>query len=194
MPRDYKTIKSELSTHSLNINSDAEFEFIFNLYHSKLLHIANNYVIKKEEAEEIVQEAFIKLWQKRRDLNLQPNKINDYLFIMVKNGCLDHLRKKKRQLSLHGPTQQIEDRINYNALSDDVATSIIAKELTEQIVQAIDLLPPRCKNVFVKSRVEGLNHKEISEKLQISTKTIESHMGKALKHMRFHLQEYLHLF
>ncbi|WP_276166464.1 RNA polymerase sigma-70 factor [Zobellia alginiliquefaciens] len=194
MPRDYKTIKSESYSHSLNINSDVEFEIIFKLYHSKLLHIAKSYVVEKEDAEEIVQETFIKLWQKRKLLTLQPNEISNYLFIMVKNGCLDYLRKKKRQLSLYGPAEQIEDSINYNALTDDVATDIIAKELAEQIRQAIELLPRKCQNVFVKSRVEGFNHKEISEKLQISTKTIESHIGKALKHMRFHLQEYLHLF
>ncbi|MCK0147228.1 RNA polymerase sigma-70 factor [Arenibacter sp. F26102] len=193
MPPKNENIKGE-SNYLLNINNNGEFDIIFKLYYPRLLLIANNYVASKEEAEEIVQEVFIKLWKNRSGINIKTNNINGYLFKMVKNGCLDYLRKSKRKLDLHGSHKQIEDALNYEALSDNDASDIIVDELAEQIRHAIDLLPEKCKDVFVKSRIDGLAHKDISEKLHISVKTVENHIGRAIKHMRFHLQDYLNLF
>lgn len=178
---------------NLNTLQDLQFEDIFNLYHDKLLTIAKNYVMQEEDAKEIVLDAFLKLWKKRKDRNIHSH-LSGYLFVMVKNACLDHLRKKSRQLDLHGRSEQIENWINYQALSDKGATDILKNELEDQIKTGIALLPEKCRNVFIKSRVDGLSHKDISEELEISVKTVENQISKALKHMRLHLQEYLHIF
>ncbi|UOB17137.1 RNA polymerase sigma-70 factor [Abyssalbus ytuae] len=190
---DNKHNNNETFIYCTNNINEVEFDTIFNLYYDKLLFIAKNYISRPEDAEEIVQDVFIKLWKKKKDLNININ-LNGYLFKMTKNACLDHLRKKSRQLQKHGHYEQIENWLNYNALSDNNASEIIQKELASQIIEAINILPEKCKHVFIKSRIEGLAHKDISEQLQISIKTVENHIGKALKHMRFHLQEFLHLF
>lgn len=173
--------------------NEESFKVVFELYYPKLLHIASHYISSSSDAEEVVQDVFLKLWKERKSLQITTN-FSGYLFTMTKNKCLDHLRKKSRQLKLHGSLEQIENWVNYKALSQTDTNSIIEKELYSQIQKAISLLPEKCKKVFIKSRLEGLAHKEISEELQISMKTVENHIGKALKHMRLHLQEFLHLF
>jgi len=163
------------------------FEVLFNLYRNKLLFIASQYISNTEDAEDIIQNVFIKVWKKR---DVKTN-LNAYLYKITKNACLDYLRAKKRKLSIDDNLTQLKAAINYTALSDDASTPIIEEELRPLILDSIDLLPKRCKDVFIKSRVEGLKHKEISNILNISTNTIENHLTKAVKHMRFYLKNHL---
>jgi len=174
----------------INEGNVSAFEILFELYRSKLLYIASQYVTNKEDAEGIIQNVFIKIWTKK---NIQTN-INGYLYSVTKNACLDFLRSKKQQLHLDNNLSQLEASINYAALSDDSASLIIEKELNEAILNSIELLPPKCKDVFVKSRIEGLKHKEISNEMNISTKTVENHITKALKCLKVSLKEFLPLF
>ncbi|WP_242131154.1 RNA polymerase sigma-70 factor [Aestuariivivens marinum] len=163
------------------------FEVLFRLYRPKLLYIASQYITIKEDAEEIIQNVFMKVWSKK---DIKTN-LNGYLFSMTKNACLDYLRSKKQQLHLDNNLSQLEASINYVALSDDSASLLIEKELNEAILNAIDLLPPKCKDVFIKSRIEGLKHKDISSEMNISTNTIENHISKALKQLKIALREFL---
>ncbi len=182
------------SVISISDSSGANtFETLFKLYHAKLLHIAKNYLSSEEDAEEIVQDVFVKLWKKKKTLEIHSN-FNSYLFKMVRNACLDQLRKDKRKVKRWGQDAAIEQHINYLALSDEASSLIIEQELAAQIEAAIQLLPDKCKQVFIKSRVQGLAHKDISEELDISVKTVENHITRAIKHMKLHLQEFLHLF
>ena len=180
-------INNEKFINLINEGDVAAFEILFKLYRPKLIYIASQYISRKEDAEEIIQNVFIKVWSKK---NIQSN-LNGYLYSITKNACLDFLRSKKQQLHLDNNLSQLEAAINYTALSDDTASLIIEKELNEAILKSIALLPDKCKDVFVKSRLEGLKHKEISEKMNISTKTVENHITKALKHVRVSLQEFL---
>lgn len=174
----------------LNDGDVVAFEALFKLYRTKLLYIASQYIPNKQDAEEIIQNVFIKIWCKK---NIQTN-INGYLYSITKNACLDYLRTKKQQLHLENNLSQLEASVNYIALSDDSASLIIEKELNEAILNSIDLLPQKCKDVFVKSRIEGLKHKEISSEMNISTKTVENHITKALKHLKKSLREFLPFF
>lgn len=184
---DTSRINSKEFIDLINDGDVFAFEVLFKLYRSKLLYIATQYVSSKEDAEEIIQNVFLKVWTKK---NIQTN-INGYLYSITKNACLDHLRSKKQQLHLDNNLHQLEASINYNALSDDSSSLIIEKELNEAILKSIDLLPPKCKDVFVKSRIENLKHKEISVEMDISTKTVENHITKALKHLKVALKEFL---
>ncbi|GAA4271682.1 RNA polymerase sigma-70 factor [Aquimarina gracilis] len=176
---------------NINEGNEDAFKILFDLYYGKLLFFAQSYTSSKEDAEEIVQDVFVKAWKHRKKIS---TNINGYLFKITKNACLDYLRSKKYKLSKSTNTLQLEALINHNALTDKNATSIIEKELEQKIQVAIDLLPTKCKKVFVKSRIEGLKNKEISDELDISIKTVENHMSKAIRHMRFHLREFLSLF
>ncbi|MEM9687653.1 MAG: RNA polymerase sigma-70 factor, partial [Bacteroidota bacterium] len=175
----------------INEGDEEAFRILFELYYVKLLYVVQSYVSDKEDAEEVIQDVFIKVWKKRKNIT---TNINAYLFKTTKNACLDYLRSKKRRLSASGNRVQLEAHINYNALADPVASSVIEQELKAKIQASIALLPEKCKKVFVKSRIEGLKNKEISDELGISLKTVENHMSKALKHMRVHLREFLSFF
>ncbi len=176
---------------SINEGNKEVFKVLFELYYAKLLHVAHNYISNKEDAEEIVQDVFLKAWKKR---NRITSNINGYLFKITKNSCLDYLKSKKRKLNRFGLLVQLEAFVNHDALADNDSILIIEKELEQKIQLGIDLLPEKCKKVFIKSRIEGLKNKEISKVLDISEKTVENHMTKALRHMRVHLRDFLSLF
>ncbi|WP_226293995.1 RNA polymerase sigma-70 factor [Aquimarina algicola] len=184
-------ITSDFLIKNIREGNEEAFKILFELYYSKLLYVAQNYISNKEDAEEIVQDVFVKIWKKRADISIN---INGYLFKSTKNSCLDYLRSKKNKLSRSNNTLQLEAVINYNALSDSSASLLLEKELEQKIYASLSLLPEKCKRVFIKSRIEGLKNKEISDELDISIKTVENHMSKAIKHMRLHLREFLSFF
>ncbi|MDH7445622.1 RNA polymerase sigma-70 factor [Aquimarina sp. 2201CG14-23] len=186
-----KKIENNFFIKNLKEGNEETFKILFELYYGKLLHIAKGYVVNSEDAEEIVQDVFLKAWKKRKDIK---SNVNGYLFMITKNLCLDYLRSKKHKLSSSNTLIQLEAFINHEALTDTESSSIIEKELAQKIKLAIELLPEKCKNVFVKSRLEGKKNREISDELDISVKTVENHMSKAIKHMKVHLREFLSFF
>ncbi|MEO9512693.1 MAG: RNA polymerase sigma-70 factor [Flavobacteriaceae bacterium] len=169
------------------------FDILFKLYYSRLLHVSSSYLTNKEDAKDIIQDVFEKILNKKSQLNIHTN-LNAYLFRVTKNACIDHLRKKKNVISKLDNLELRENRIHLSTLKDDTSSKIIEQELAKEIQHAISLLPLKCKEVFIKSRIKGLKYKEISDEMDISTKTIENHMNKALKHMRLHLREFIALF
>ncbi|UNY97528.1 RNA polymerase sigma-70 factor [Zhouia spongiae] len=190
MRKNFLDINNQCFINLLREGDDEAHELLYRLYYDKLLLVANSYLNNKEDAEEIIHDVFVKLWRKKNELTIKSS-VNSYLYSMTKNFCLDHLRKNKRRLSATDNIIQSEAYINFKALSDDISTKIIEEELEHHIQQAIASLPEKCREVFTKSKVYGLRHKEISEELDISIKTVENHMTKALKHMRLYLREYL---
>lgn len=168
-------------------------ETLFRLYYDKLLHLAKNYLVYEEDAEEIVQNVFLKLWEQRSKLNTVTN-INSYLYTMTKNTCLDHLKHEKVKKNYINSNFQDRASINHQFIKDEAASLLLENELEQKILEGLDLLPEKCKNVFMKSRMEGLKHAEIAKELGISSKTVDNHISKALKHMKFHLKDFLTIF
>ena len=166
------------------------FETIYRLYSNNLYIIAKSYVSDNYIAEDLVQEVFVRLWDNRKNLNIKTN-LNGYLFMMVKNKCLDHLRKPRKTVSIEEGESFSIGKINYYALQDEASSHMIESELENSIHEAIELLPDACKAVFLKTRIEGMKYREAADELNISVKTVESHMTKALKHMRVYLKEFL---
>lgn len=169
------------------------FETLYHLYANNLFVIARSYLRDDFLAEEAVQGVFIYLWDKRKDIRVRGN-MGGYLFKMVKNRCLDILRKPRKLVSMEDETALLENKINFRALQDREASFLLEEELEKRIEEAVALLPKTCKKVFLKTKMDGLNYKETAEELHISVKTVESHMTKALKHMRVHLREFLSCF
>lgn len=184
-------INSSNFIKDINKGDKGAFKLLFELYYSKLLYFAQSYTSNKEDSEEIIQDVFVKIWNKRDKIN---TNINGYLFKVTKNLCLDYLRSKKHKLNNSNNMVQLEAYINYNALADKITSTIIEKELEQKILTSIELLPEKCKRVFVKSRMEGMKNKEISSEMNISVSTVENHMTKAIKHMRLHLREFISFF
>ncbi|SEB74763.1 RNA polymerase sigma-70 factor, ECF subfamily [Tenacibaculum sp. MAR_2009_124] len=182
-----------LLINRLNIGDAEDSKTIFNLYYPRLLFFAKSYVKHHEDAEELVQDVFVKLFSKKEPIKVKKN-LNGLLFTMTRNSCLDFLRRKKRTLYIDDNILQKEYAINYKAIGDDDSMRMIEEELEDQIRIAIELLPEKCRNVFVKSRFEGAKNREISEDLNISIKTVENHITRALKHMKERLGDYLYFF
>lgn len=190
MKANYK-ISDNNFVECLNEGNKEAFKVLFELYYNKLLYFAQSYISNKEDAEEIIQDVFVKIWEKRKRIT---TNINGYLFKTTKNACLDYLRSKRYKLAISDNMLQLEALINFHALSDKDSLSVIEKELEQKILAGIELLPEKCKQVFVKSRIDGLKNSEISDELDISIKTVENHISKAIKHMRVHLREFLSFF
>ena len=136
-----------------------------------------------DEAEDIVQQSFVKLWEYRMRLDVNWS-LKAYLYKTVHNACLNRLRSRNvRSKYLDYNAQQLNDM---HTLPDDTSP-----ELLERFQRAMDALPPQCRHIFELSRFETLKYREIADQLGISVKTVETQMGKALRVMRTQLADYL---
>ena len=176
---------------SFNIESKDTFEFIFNKFYISLCYFAHNYVGKKEVAEDIVSEVFYKLWENRTTLKINTS-IKSYLFKTVQNHCLNY---KKHQIVIKKFETNLNNELNddnsINNLKSDISSYIIAQEIQDKIEQSISILPPQCQHIFKLNRFENLKYKEIAEKLNISVKTVETQMYRALKKIKDFLKDYI---
>ncbi|GGW29068.1 RNA polymerase sigma-70 factor [Arenibacter certesii] len=166
------------------------FETLFRLYYTKLVNIAKGYLVYHQDAESIVQNVFLKIWENRAVLKKVTN-INSYLYTMTKNSCLDQLKHEKIKQNYLDNSYRIKSEIKYQFLHDESASMLLENELESKIIQSIELLPEKCKNIFKKSRLEGLKHGEIADQMGISQRTVENHISVAIKHMKLHLKEFI---
>ncbi len=154
-------------------------EELFNqCYHdhfNNLCGYAFTIVKDNDEAKDIVQSAFIKLWLKRNEVNIRTSA-KSYLFTSVYHSSLNAVRDKKTKEKHTRSLSQFELLESSSGLE--------GKEALKRILSAIESLPPRCKEVFRKSRFEELKYAEIATEMNISVKTVEVQMGKALKTLR----------
>lgn len=152
---------------------------------------AKNYIQANEDAENVVQDVFVVLWEKKDELELSCT-LTTYLFTLVKNRCLNYLRHKLIEEEFN---TQMKEELGFKlyALESLEYSYPSEKELQAVIQRALDALPERCREVFIKSRIEGLKYKEISEELGISVNTVENHIVTALKKLRVALKDYLPL-
>lgn len=164
------------------------FEMIFKTYYKLLCHYAHSFLNDKNEAEEVVQTTFIKIWEKKNELSVQSS-LKAYLYSMVRNGCLNVIKHEKvKQLHAKWHVQETERS------RELVEEKVLSNDLESKIYLAMKALPEQCRLVFQLSRFEELKYQEIADQLQISVKTVENQMGKALKIMRVQLKEYLPLY
>jgi RNA polymerase sigma-70 factor (ECF subfamily) len=147
-------------------------------YHERLYQYVFKYTRSTYLAEETVQLTFIKLWEKRENLS-DEYSLSAQLFRISKSILIDLLRKEKLR-----QTQELSDIFIAAPVAND---KVIYKEELEQVFSAIESLPAQSRRVFELSRLDNLSHKEISDRLSISTKTIENHISKALKYLRTNL-------
>lgn len=163
------------------------FESVFREYYQMLCSYAYRFVNDTDTAEEIVQELFYKLWEKRTELQVNTS-IKSYLFSAVHNRCLKFIEhrnveaKYRSYFLLHGSEIDNEQQNISNV-----------RELQGIIERTLDSLPERCSRIFRLNRFEGLKYNEIAVKLSISVKTVEANMGKALKLLRRNLRNYVEI-
>lgn len=177
----------------LRNDDEAAFRVIYNNYSSRLYYFVLEFIPLKDAAENIVQDTFVTLWNRRKELKDNTN-LASYLFTGAKNNALYRLRDKKyRQKLFSDAVDASEMNLNTDALIT-VDTSALAFQEIEQIIQeTLNSLPPQCRKVFELSRFREMKNKEIAEELNISVRTVEGHMSKGIKTFKIALKDYLPL-
>lgn len=163
------------------------FELLFRKYYGRLCGFANKFIGSSTESEEIVQEVFLNIWNRKEKLKLNE-EIRSYLFKSVQNLCFNYIQHQKIVDKYYSAIE-----IAYKNQTDDFNTyeSVLYNELQTKVDEAISTLPKACRRIFKMSRVEGLKYAEIAQKLNISVKTVETQMGRALVKLRLALKDYL---
>ena len=159
------------------------FERLFRDFFPPLMAFARKILVDEDDAREVVHQVFIKLWEKRNELDLSTS-LKSYLFTSVHNRSLNVIRDRKKFASGEVPDVAGEW---------DVSAQIESMELEGKIREAIDSLPDKCREIFELNRFEGLKYGEIARQLDISVKTVENQISKALKILREKLGRYLTL-
>lgn len=167
---------------NLKIGDEKAFETLFHKYYASLCLYATQFLLDDDKAEEIVQNAFVKIWAKRDEISIDTS-VKHYLYRSIKNQCINHIQHLKIRQK-HAQTVLDEARPE----SDPGYFMEIG--LAEKIEASIDSLPKKRKEIFRLSREEGLKYREIAEQLNISIKTVEAQMGLALKQLREMLKDY----
>jgi len=176
----------EVLLHRLRNDDKAALRELFEQYYPYVCGSMLRLLPDKSTVEDLAQDVFVRFWNKRHDIQINSS-LKAYLRRMAVNEALQYLRKKKFY----------QDEISEEQMSDTnpgVEQQYLDQELQERIRHAVETLPPRCRAVFELSRYESLSYKEIAERMDISIKTVENQMSKALKHLRSVLKHYLHLF
>lgn len=159
-------------------DSQTAFRRFYDLCYDRFFRIAYYYVKKEEWSQEIVLDVFFKIWEQRSTL-LNVNNIEDYCFIMVKNTSLNYLEKENRrptfyQDSLPEPAEQ----------AGSPEESLISEELFAIYVKALDRLPERCREVFIRIREEKQSYAQVAQEMDISAKTVDAQLQKAIHRLK----------
>ncbi len=177
---------------SYNIEDKETFEFIFKKFYVTLCYFAFDYVGNKEIAEDIVGDLFLKLWEEKSTLKINTS-LKSYLFKAVQNHCLNYNKHqiviKKFESSLSNDYKN--DKKSFSDSKNNLPNYLIAQEIQDKIEQSISILPAQCQQIFKLNRFENLKYKDIANKLNISVKTVETQMYRALKKIKDFLKDYL---
>ncbi len=176
--------------NELKSGNEKVFRQIMETWYSRLLNFANGYLNNEENAREAIQDVFLHLWDHRAKL-AENTSLNAYLFTLTRNRCIDFIRRERLMLQFRTDKQEEYLRLteNYHALSDPILDGIFALELQTEIDCAVSSLPEQCRKVFIMSRTHGMKNKEISNLMNLSEKTVESHLTKALRTIRTTLEK-----
>ncbi len=178
---------------SSDTDNTTKFKNVYLTYYSRLKRFAQEYVISEEDAENIVQDVFLDLWEQQFILTSHLNLIA-HLFTVTKNRCLDFLRhktviKKGGEKILNEHNLELQMKLQSLEAFDD---KIFSDPDVETIVQkAIKTLPDRCQEIFVMNKLEGKKQKIIAQELNISIHTVESQMAIAHKKLKEALKDYI---
>lgn len=178
----------------LTKGDEPSFKVVFNHYFPKLFHFIREYIPNDDLAENLVQDTFLILWNKKENLQEDTN-LNAWLYTVARNHCLKKLRddKTRRSLFFSGLSNELELELNIDALSGLDTTELTFIEIQRIVDETLENLSPQCRTVFEMSRFSDKKNKEIAKELHISIKAVEGQITKALKIFRTNLKEYLPL-
>ncbi len=175
----------------LRTDDELAFKVIFNKYYPRLYYFIREFIPMEDIVENIVQDTFYTLWNKRLELTDNTN-FGSYLFTVAKNNSIYRLRDEKYRKSLFADAvDAIELDTNLGLLATIDSSTCTFDEIERIIQQTLDELPPQCRKVFMMSRFDEKKNREIADELNISVKVVEKHITKGLKIFKSALKDYL---
>ncbi|MGQ7871336.1 RNA polymerase sigma-70 factor [Sunxiuqinia sp. sy24] len=167
----------------LSEDNQQALEELFNYYYSRLYSFSKSFLKLEYGIDDILQEVFLKIWHNRKEIR-SSESFNSYIFTITRNLLLNELRSRLNN-------QKFRDQMVEASVAEEYLTmgNLEYDELKERVENLIDELPPKQQEIFRMSRIEGLSHKEIAEKKNISTKTVEYHIGQSISLIKVRLEE-----
>lgn len=175
-PFELRPVKSKESfNQGLASGNYDDYKALFEKCYGKLLFFASSILKDKQAAEDIVQEQFMKLWNNRHTIN-KCTSVESYMYVMTKNASINYIKSHSNMVSI--TNEEPED------VPLDLERGIDISILENKMLELIDLMPPKRKNVFIMSKIEGVSNKEIASKLGISVKTVDRHLEIAKSYIK----------
>jgi RNA polymerase sigma-70 factor (family 1) len=165
-----------LQSRIARFDDQKAYKELFTSLYTPLFLFAKSMVKSKESAEEIISDVFIRIWERRRDLEKIDN-LKVYLYVSTRNTALNYLSQQKRN-----PTNPLDEfHAEFTSIYFDPEQLLITADMLALIKKSIDQLPPKCKIIFKLVKEDGLKYKEVAEILNLSVKTVENQVAIALK-------------
>lgn len=162
----------------LRESDEAAFEFLFKEYYKPLCLYLGYFIKQHDIVEQIVQEVFVNIWENRKTFSPKGN-VKSYLFRAVKNRALNYVKHERVKTKSQADLKEI-----YYSDETNIERQFEKNELLKLIDEGVEQLPEKCREVFVLVKFNGISYSEAAEILNISPKTVENQMGKALKKLR----------
>jgi len=166
---------SSITIEKLKRGDTGAFNEIFRLYSRRTLNLARKYLLCREDAEEIMQDVFVKLWNTRKTIDPSKN-FDNLIFTIAKNAILDRIKRystEQKHLELYFRETNPEN--------NETENDILRNDLAKMLEDALTSLPPKRRNIFEMNRLQGMTYREIAKKLNLSSTMVEKQMSKALK-------------
>ncbi len=190
MQQKYK-MHSKEQTITINLTglkgrkAEKAFRIFHERYYDRFFRIAFYYLKKEEWAKEVVLDIFYKLWERRETLS-EIDRFDNYCFILIKNASLNYLSKEDRR-----EVNELEGLSDPSVTESSPEEHYLEEELLQAYVEALDQLPPRCREVFIGIREEKKSYAEVASELKISTKTVDAQLQKAVLRLKKIILSYL---
>lgn len=176
------SMQEDILLQKLAAGEQSAFQFIFNQHYRALCYFAFTIVDNEQEAEDLVQETFSKLWDKRGDFKSATN-IKAFLFIATKNACLNFLKSRER-LSVKEKDFSYLQEVQVTDEMSGFDPVLTETEIIQQLYEEIEQLPTQCRRIFKMSYLEGRKNEDIANTLEISYNTVRAQKLRALKLIR----------
>lgn len=177
------TYNQDRVIQALANDSQAALEELFAHYYPRLFNFSKAFLKFDDGIDDILQEVFLKIWRTRKDIK-DRSTFNAYIYTITHNLLLNELRSRLNN-------QKMRDRLAKASIAQEylLSESFELKELRNRIDRAVDDLPEKQREIFRKSRIEGLSHKEIAAELSVSVKTVEYHIGQSIRFIKGRLSK-----
>ncbi|MCG8578692.1 MAG: RNA polymerase sigma-70 factor [Bacteroidales bacterium] len=188
-----KLIQQHIDVKLIRSGDEGAFEKVYTAFFNSLYFFAIQYVDKKAEAENLVQETFLSLWLNKESISGQSSgSVKSWLYTTLKNKCLNYLEKESNKHQYNNYQRQ-KQKVDIDILEQMQISDVTFTEIEKLLFEALEQMPEQCRRVFELSRFNGMKNKEIATELNISLKAVEANMTRALKALRIHLKDYLPL-